>query len=51
MPYLESLGFRNSQNENPADWMIDVCSGLETRFDPATGQADKLTLTLALTQP
>ena len=38
VPYLESLGFRNSQNENPADWMIDVCSGLETRFDPATGQ-------------
>merc|ERR1711892_387679 len=39
--YLESLGFRNAQNENPADWMIDVCSGLETRLDPATGQEDK----------
>jgi len=41
VPYLESLGFSNSQNENPADWMIDVCSGHETRIDPATGQEDK----------
>merc|ERR1711957_1109200 len=27
--------------ENPADFMIDVCSGLEVCIDPTTGQEDK----------
>ena len=40
VPYLESLGFSNAKGENPADWMIDVCSGLEERRDPATGELD-----------
>jgi len=40
VPYLQSLGFTRPESENPADWMIDVCSGLEKRIDPATGQED-----------
>ena len=27
--YLTGIGFRLPDGENPADWMIDVCSGLE----------------------
>ena len=40
-PYLGSLGFKNTKGENPADFMIDVCSGLEVCIDPTTGQEDK----------
>lgn len=40
VPYLQSLGFTRPESENPADWMIDVCSGLETRVDPTTGAVD-----------
>merc|ERR1712151_1220360 len=31
VPYLEGLGFKKPEHENRADWMIDVCSNLETR--------------------
>jgi len=33
--YLTSLGFTRPEAENPADWMIDVCSGLMERRDGA----------------
>merc|ERR1712232_612082 len=32
VPYVEGLGFRMPEHENPADWMIDVCSNLERRY-------------------
>lgn len=41
VPYLNSVGFAQPEHENPADWMIDVCSGLQARVDPATGVEDK----------
>jgi len=39
VPYLSSLGFSQPKHENPADWMIDVCAGLEKRFD-SSGAVD-----------
>uniref|UniRef100_A0A6U8X0Z0 ABC transporter domain-containing protein n=1 Tax=Zooxanthella nutricula TaxID=1333877 RepID=A0A6U8X0Z0_9DINO len=32
-PYLEGIGFRYSEGENVADWMIDVVSGESARYD------------------
>jgi len=32
--YLQGLGFQKPEHENPADWMIDVCSNLEKRYRP-----------------
>jgi len=40
VPYLTHLGFTQPEHENPADWMIDVTSGLEGRKDPRTGEVD-----------
>merc|ERR1712032_805955 len=40
VPYLEGIGFRKPEHENPADWIIDVCSNLETRYKPS-GEADE----------
>ena len=37
--YFTGLGFRIPAGENPADWMIDVCSGSESRYD-AHGAVD-----------
>jgi len=40
VPYLEGIGFKCPEHENPADWMIDVCSNLEKRYDEQ-GNVDK----------
>merc|ERR550532_3086565 len=32
--YLEKLGFSMPQNENPADWMMDVLSGIVAIDNP-----------------
>ena len=32
VPYLEGLNFRVPDKDNPADWMIDVVSGLSPRY-------------------
>jgi hypothetical protein len=39
VPYLNDLGFPTVDSENPADWMIDVCSNLEKRYLPS-GEVD-----------
>eukprot|EP00965_Chrysotila_dentata_P255817 6212349-Pleurochrysis_carterae.AAC.1 len=39
-PYFKTLGFTRPEGENPADWMIDVCCGLEPR-KLADGTVDK----------
>jgi len=31
VPYFEEIGFKLPPSENPADWLIDVCSGFEER--------------------
>jgi len=38
--YLTELGYQRPEFENPADWMIDVCSNLCQRIDPATSAVD-----------
>jgi len=39
VPYMTDLGFKPAEGENPADWMIDVCSNLEKRYKP-NGEVD-----------
>eukprot|EP00316_Scyphosphaera_apsteinii_P011501 CAMPEP_0119305436 /NCGR_PEP_ID=MMETSP1333-20130426/6447_1 /TAXON_ID=418940 /ORGANISM="Scyphosphaera apsteinii, Strain RCC1455" /LENGTH=691 /DNA_ID=CAMNT_0007308527 /DNA_START=92 /DNA_END=2164 /DNA_ORIENTATION=- len=39
--YFTELGFRMPSAENPADWMIDVCSNLEPRYQPGTDTVDE----------
>ena len=33
LPYFNSIGFHIVENENPADFMLDVCSGTLQRKD------------------
>jgi len=40
-PYFTSLGFRLPYRENPADWMIDIVSGLENRYHKDSGEVDE----------
>jgi len=39
-PYFQSLGFRVPDKENPADWMIDVTCGLQTRYKAGSDEID-----------
>lgn len=40
MPWFESLGFRMPENENPADWFMDVCSNEAEKVDTMEQKED-----------